>query len=51
MKRFILIVLLMALVGSMAYAVMLTKTRSTENKIEKKAEKKEVKKRSGCGYY
>jgi Tfp pilus assembly protein PilO len=47
MKRIILIVLLLALVGSMAYAVVLTTSKSSVTKVEKKD--KPVKKRSNCG--
>ena len=50
MKRFILIVLLLAIVGSMTYAVVLTNSKSTVSKVEKKSEKKEVKKKRNCAY-
>lgn len=54
MKKMMLVVLLLAMVGTMAFAVVLTRSKATVDKAEQKKEsvqKKEVKKRSGCGYY
>lgn len=52
MKRFLLIVLLLALVGSMAFAVVVTRNKPDKQENKKAVpEKKQVKKRSGCGSY
>jgi hypothetical protein len=55
MKRFILVVLLLAFLGSMAYAVVITRAKSTATKNEQNnvqpEKKQEKKKKSGCGSY
>ena len=49
MKRIFLLVILIALIGSVTYAVVLTKDNKSAKKEQVK--KKEVKKHSGCGSY
>lgn len=49
MKRIFLLLILIAIIGSVTYAVVLTKEKKTEKKEQLK--KKGIQKRSSCGAY